>query len=155
MKLTKVLSIGLLLLGLVLLVWGIALWVEVRSSTTEGETEVAVLSQPMSTTNAKIFVAIGLTFCLNVLFVWKRLRLAASEKEGFPADDEFSRQLKYRASHWAFHQSFFVWIVIFLLRDSFDKAETMLGLGMLTMAALYGLNILVFKGRGMVDEDQG
>lgn len=153
MKLTKILSISIFLVGLALLGWGIAMWLGIIAASEEIELHLTLTSDSQSTTNAKILIAIGLTFCLNVLFVWKQVKMAQSAQAGFPHDDEFSRQLKYRAAHWAFHQSFFVWMVIFLFSHSFDKAETMLGLGMLAMAALYGINLLVLKGRGVVDED--
>ena len=104
-------------------------------------------------TNARILLGAGLALVLNVIFAWNRMKQAANRKAGFPPEDEFSRKLKNRASHAAFHLSFFLWMAIFLFQDQFDKSETMLGVGILGMAALYGISMVVIKSRGIDDEN--
>ncbi len=105
------------------------------------------------TTSARILLAAGLAIGLNVIFARNRMQQAASRRAGFPAEDELSRKLKNRAAHSAFHLSFFLWMAIFLFQDSFDKSETMLGVGILGMAALYGISLVVIKSRGVDHEN--
>ena len=137
MDLKRAIPLVLFVIGVGLIVAGIYLW----------------LDEGSLTTNVRILVAAGLALVLNVIFAWNRMKLAASRKAGFPPEDEFTRKLKTRASHSAFHLSFFLWMAIFLFQDSFDKSETMLGIGILGMAALYGISLLVIKSRGLDDEN--
>ena len=137
MDLKRALPLVLLVVGLALVVAGIYLWVDLGSLTT----------------NARILLGAGLAIALNVIFLWNRMKRAANRKAGFPPEDEFSRKLKNRASHAAFHLSFFLWMAIFLFQDQFDKSETMLGVGILSMAGLYGISLVVIKNRGIDDED--
>jgi hypothetical protein len=44
-------------------------------------------------------------------------------------------------------------MAIFLFQDLFDKSETMLGVGILGMAGLYGISLLVIRSRGIDDEN--
>jgi len=58
------------------------------------------------------------------------------EQEGFPAEDELSLRIKYRAGYYAFVASMYIWLFIFLFKDFFPDIETMLGGGVLTSAFL-------------------
>jgi hypothetical protein len=137
MDLKRALPLVLCAIGIVLTVAGIYRWLDDGSLTT----------------SARILLAAGLALVLNVIFAWNRMKRAASRKAGFPPEDEFSRKLQNRASHVAFHLSFFLWMAIFLFQDMFDKSETMLGVGILGMAGLYGISLVVIKGRGLGDEN--
>lgn len=105
------------------------------------------------TTNALILLGTGLALVVNVMLAWNRMKRAARRKTDFPHEDEFSRKLKNRASHCAFHLSFFLWLAIFLFRDMFERSESMLSPGILGMAGLYGISLIVIKSRGINDEN--
>ena len=55
---------------------------------------------------------------------------------GFPAEDEMSTRIKYKAGHHAFMASMYLWLFIFLFHDHFPDIETMLGAGILLSAVL-------------------
>jgi peptidoglycan/LPS O-acetylase OafA/YrhL len=57
-------------------------------------------------------------------------------KAGFPADDELSKRIKYKAGYHTYMASMYMWLFIFLLRDKFPDTETMLGGGILISALL-------------------
>lgn len=50
---------------------------------------------------------------------------------GYPAEDEMSRLIKYKAGHHAFMASMYIWLAIFLFKESFPDIETLLGGGIL------------------------
>ena len=137
MDLKRALPLGLGAIGVLLIVAGIYEWLDGGSLTL----------------NARILLGAGLALTLNVIFAFNRMKRAADRKAGFPPEDEFSRKLKRRAAHTAFHLSFFLWMAIFLFQDAFDKSQTMLGVGILGMAGLYGISLLVIKSRGIDDEN--
>lgn len=57
-------------------------------------------------------------------------------QSGFPAEDEMSTLIKYKAGHHAFLASLYMWLFIFLFKDVFPDVETMLGGGILLSAAI-------------------
>lgn len=57
-------------------------------------------------------------------------------KSGFPAEDEMSSRIKYKAGYYAFIASMYIWLFIFLFKGLFPDIETMLGGGILTSAVL-------------------
>ena len=57
-------------------------------------------------------------------------------QSGFPAEDEMSTRIKYKAGHHAFLASMYMWLFIFMFKDFFSDVETMLGGGILVSAAL-------------------
>ena len=57
-------------------------------------------------------------------------------ESGFPAEDEMSTRIKYKAGHHAFLASMYMWLAIFMFKDFFADVETMLGGGILLSAAL-------------------
>ncbi|MFC1777101.1 hypothetical protein ACFL3I_07145 [Pseudomonadota bacterium] len=57
-------------------------------------------------------------------------------QSGFPAEDEMSTRIKYKAGYYAFLASMYMWLFIFLFKDFFPDVETMLGGGILLSAAL-------------------
>jgi len=64
------------------------------------------------------------------------------EEQGFPAEDELSTQIKYKAGYFAFYASMYIWLFIFLLQRHFPDVETMLGSGILLSAII----AIVVKG---------
>ena len=65
------------------------------------------------------------------------LKKDKEEKQGMPADDEFSLLLKYKAGYYAYMASLYMWLFIFLFKGYFPDIETMLGGGIL-LSALVG-----------------
>ena len=57
-------------------------------------------------------------------------------QSGFPAEDEMSNRIKYKAGYYAFLTSLYMWLFIFLFKDFFPDVETMLGGGILLSATL-------------------
>jgi hypothetical protein len=57
-------------------------------------------------------------------------------QSGFPAEDEMSTRIKYKAGHHAFLVSMYMWMFIFLFKDVFPDVETMLGGGILFSVAM-------------------
>lgn len=57
-------------------------------------------------------------------------------QSGFPAEDEMSNRIKYKAGYYAFLASLYMWLFIFLFKDFFPDVETMLGGGILLSATL-------------------
>ena len=57
-------------------------------------------------------------------------------QKGFPAEDEMSTRIKYKAGYYAFLASMYMWLFIFLFKDIFPDVETMLGGGILLSAIL-------------------
>ena len=64
---------------------------------------------------------------------WKQHKDVQS---GFPAEDEMSALIKYKAGYYAFLASLYMWLFIFMFKDFFDDVETMLGGGILVSAAM-------------------
>ena len=64
-------------------------------------------------------------------------------KSGFPAEDELSTRIKYKAGYYAFIASLYMWLFIFMFKGIFDVTgirdsgiDAMLGGGIMTMAVL-------------------
>lgn len=57
-------------------------------------------------------------------------------QSGFPAEDEMSTRIKYKAGYYAFLTSLYMWLFIFLFKDFFPDVETMLGGGILLSITL-------------------
>jgi hypothetical protein len=81
-----------------------------------------------------------LIFILIVVFggiaLFLSYRKDKSVAEGFPAEDEMSLLLKYKAGYYAFLWSMFMWLIIFIFKDKFPDVETMLGGGILISALI-------------------
>ena len=96
---------------------------------------------------ALIIILVGIvTFVLQV--VNKRRDLGA----GTPAEDEFTRMAKVYAGSRAFIYSMYLWMLIFVFNSAFAKYQTMLGIGILGSALIYGLWLFYFKTTGDFNE---
>ena len=58
-------------------------------------------------------------------------------ESGFPAEDEFSEQVKYRAGYYSFMSSIYVWLSLWVLKEIFTDYDTLFGLGVLLPAAIF------------------
>jgi hypothetical protein len=64
-------------------------------------------------------------------------------KSGFPAEDELSTRIKYKAGYYAFIASLYMWLFVFMFKGIFDVTgirdsgiDAILGGGIMTMAVL-------------------
>lgn len=67
---------------------------------------------------------------------------------GAPAEDEFSKLAKVHAGNQAFLYSMYLWLLIFVFNSYFTKNETMIGVGILGSALIYGISLWYFKTSG-------
>jgi hypothetical protein len=58
-------------------------------------------------------------------------------ENGFPAEDELSEQVKYRAGYYSFMSSIYVWLSLWLLKEIFTDYDTLFGLGVLLPAVIF------------------
>lgn len=58
-------------------------------------------------------------------------------EEGFPAEDEMSDLIKYRAGYKTFITSMYVWLALFLFKDWFRDLDTLFGIGVLLPAVIF------------------
>ena len=89
------------------------------------------------------YVPSGLQLLIIVLIIiaaiyafvmhWKQHKDVQS---GFPAEDEMSTHIKYKAGYYAFLASLYMWLFIFMFKDFFSDVETMLGGGILVSATI-------------------
>ncbi len=97
---------------------------------------------------ALIIIVVGVvTFILQV--VNKRRDL----KAGTPAEDEFTKMAQVYAGSRAYIYSMYLWMLIFVFNSAFTKPQTMLGIGILGSALIYGLWLFYFKTTGEMYEE--
>lgn len=82
---------------------------------------------------------------IGAIALFRALKKDKEEKEGIPADDELSLQLKYKAGYHAYLASMYMWLFIFLLKDNFPNIETMLGGGILLSALILFISRMIVK----------
>ena len=92
---------------------------------------------------AVLILAIGM-----ITFVRQTIQKKMNFETGEPAEDEFTRLAKVYAGNQAFLYSMFLWLLIFVFNSSFTKNETMLGVGILGSALIYGVCLWYFKSTG-------
>jgi hypothetical protein len=93
-----------------------------------------------------IFITGGITFIRQIIKKKRNL------ETGEPAEDEFSILASVYAGNQAFLYSLYLWLLIFVFNDSFTKNETMLGIGILGSALIYGISLWYFKTSGDLNE---
>jgi nicotinamide riboside transporter PnuC len=64
-------------------------------------------------------------------------------QSGFPAEDEMSTRIKYKAGYYAFLASLYMWLFVFMFKGVFDVSgiresgiDAILGGGIMTMAVI-------------------
>ncbi len=84
----------------------------------------------------------------TVTFIRQTLNKKRNIETGEPAEDEFTQLAKVYAGNQAFLYSLYLWLLIFVFNSSFSKNETMLGIGILGSALIYGISLWYFKTSG-------
>ncbi len=93
-----------------------------------------------------IFIVGVITFIRQII---NRKRVLET---GEPAEDEFTKLVSVYAGNQAFLYSMYLWLIIFIFNSSFTKNETMLGIGILGSASIYGISLWYFKSVGVKNE---
>jgi uncharacterized membrane-anchored protein len=92
-----------------------------------------------------------LIFALIVIFgaiaLYVSYKRDLSIDAGFPADDEMTLLLKYKAGYYSFLISMYMWLFIFIFKDEFPDVETMLGGGIL-LSGLISFIVKFYIKRG-------
>jgi len=105
-----------------------------------------VLSGPQS------FLPIGIGILIvlvgAVTFFTKTIKKKKDIESGAPPEDEFTKLAKVYAGNQAFLYSQYLWLLIFVFNSSFVKNETMLGIGILGSALIYGISLWYFRSTG-------
>ena len=110
-----------------------------------------IFSEPqagLAIINAIIIILVGsITFIMQILHKKRNLEL------GTPSEDEFTKLAKVYAGSRAFIYSMYLWLLIFVFNSAFTKPQTMLGIGILGSALIYGLWLYYFKTTGEFYEE--
>jgi hypothetical protein len=86
-----------------------------------------------------------------VSFVRQTIKKKRDFETGSPSEDEFTKLAKVYAGNQAFLYSMYLWFLIFVFNSSFTKNETMLGIGILGSALIYGISLWYFRATGEFD----
>lgn len=95
-----------------------------------------------------IAIAVGIVLLGMIKFIGQTLKKKKVLETGEPIDDEFTNLAKVYAGNQAFLYSMYLWLLIFIFNSSFTKHETMLGIGVLGSALIYGISLWYFKSTG-------
>jgi hypothetical protein len=81
---------------------------------------------------------------VSVIAALRPLKKRNNSKKGIPSDDELSLKIKYKSGYYAYFATIIIWLIIFLLKDSFPNTETILISGILlsTLSALFAKTII-------------
>lgn len=93
----------------------------------------------------KIIAASIISIGPLILYLVNEKKKKKDKANNIPVDDELTIKSKVYAGNKAFQISMFLWFIIFIFQGSFIDARTMLGVGILGSAAIYGGNLLYFK----------
>ena len=95
-----------------------------------------------------VVIAVLILLTGTVTFIRQMLNKKRNIETGAPAEDEFTQLAKVYAGNQAFLYSLYLWLLIFVFNSSFSKNETMLGIGILGSALIYGISLWYFKTTG-------
>jgi hypothetical protein len=84
--------------------------------------------------------------------LWQAATKRNNMLTGMPPEDEFTKLAKVYAGNRAYLYSMYLWLIIFIFNSSFTKHETMLGIGILGSALIYGMSLWFFKTTGEFNE---
>jgi hypothetical protein len=104
---------------------------------------IAVYRAGFVPTGLEIFIFL-LIMVAAIYAFFTHLKQYKDVQSGFPAEDELSTRIKYKAGYYAFMASLYMWLFIFLFKGVFPdvhlfnerSVDTVLGGGILLMAVL-------------------
>lgn len=94
---------------------------------------------------SKIIAISIITICSLALYLYNEWKKKQDIKNDILVDDEMTIKSKVYAGNKAFQFYMILWVVIFIFHESFTEPETMLGLGILGSALIYGTCLLYYK----------
>jgi hypothetical protein len=100
-------------------------------------------SSPLLIVVALFTLVIGVVSTLRKLITERK-----NQESGLAAEDEFTIAARVQAGSQAFQTSMYLWLLIFILNSYFTKHETMLGIGILGSAAIYGAYLWYYTRTG-------
>ena len=112
-----------------------------------------LISEEQMTRTIKIIISTSLISIVLVFYLLNEIRKRRERKLNIPIEDEMSRRQKIMAGNKAFHSSLILWLVIFAINSEFDNNETMLGIGILGSALIYGIYLWLFKLKDPQNEE--
>lgn len=104
--------------------------------------------------NIKIIILITAIAILLLVYTFSEMKKFWKRKNNIPVDDEMSRTQKLLAGSRSFHISLFLWLLLFIFNRYFNEVETMLGIGILGSALVYGIYLWYYKLKGTGHEQQ-
>lgn len=99
-----------------------------------------------------VIIAFLILFTGVITFIRQVINKKRDRGTGEPAEDEFTKIVSVYAGNQAFLYSMYLWLLIFIFNSSFTKNETMLGIGILGSALIYGVSLWYFKSSGVKNE---
>jgi hypothetical protein len=103
----------------------------------------SIITEPQSP--LPISIALLTLLIGTVTFIRQSITKRRNIETGAPAEDEFTKLAKVYAGNQAFLYSMYLWLLIFVFNDSFQKNETMIGIGILGSALIYGISLWYFR----------
>lgn len=95
----------------------------------------------------------GIVIILGIFGLVTAYSRIKSERRGEPSEDELSKKILQRASSASFYVSLYMWLVVMYVGDKFKvDQESLIGTGILGMAAVFAMSWLFFHFRGLKDE---
>ena len=110
-----------------------------------------IFSEPQA--GLAIIIAIIIILVGSITFIMQILNKKRNLEAGTPSEDEFTKLAKVYAGSRAFIYSMYLWLLIFVFNSAFTKPQTMLGIGILGSALIYGLWLYYFKTTGEFYEE--
>ncbi|MDX2415479.1 MAG: hypothetical protein QNK33_09845 [Bacteroidales bacterium] len=98
-----------------------------------------------------IIISIAISVVL-VFYLSGQMRDIRERKHGIPTEDEMSKRQKEIAGNKAFKNSLWIWLGLFYLKSYIENTSTLLGIGILSSALLYGIYLWILKYKGTRDE---
>lgn len=95
-----------------------------------------IVYSQMGELSPKMIIIYALTGLVAIASIYIAIRKMKDEKEGQPAEDELSTQIKHKSGYLAYIASLYMWLFVFLFRDLFPDSESMVGGGILISALI-------------------
>ena len=102
--------------------------------------------------NIKVIIIIAAALVILVAYLISEIRKIKGRRNNIPVEDEMSKNQKLLAGNRSFHASLFLWLALFVTKGFFEEVETIIGIGILGSAAIYGIYLWYYRIKGTGDE---
>ena len=82
---------------------------------------------------------------ISVFVAIRPLKKRSNNKTALAIDDELSLLIKYKAGYYAYLITMFIWLLIFLVKESFPNPDVLLGIGIMLSAISAIVSRIVIK----------